>query len=129
MSLQARLRHTLGERWIELAPRGVDEPLVVGRIASADLQVPSVTVAQKHCVLFVHDGLWVVQDVAGSTGTYVNGAKIDGPALLKIGDVITFGPDASAPALEIDVDPAAAAEGRKGQPATAMAARVPPSVR
>src|SRR5205085_4946128 len=127
MSLQARLRHTLGERWIELPPRGVDEPLVVGRVATADVQIPSVTVAQKHCVLFVHDGLWVVQDVPGSTGTYVNGAKIDGPTLLNVGDVITLGPEASAPSM--DVDPAAAAEGRKGQPATAMAARVPPSSR
>src|SRR6476661_7579582 len=111
MSLQARLRHTLGERWVELPPRGVDEPLVVARIANADVQVPSVTVAQKHCVLFVHDGLWVAQDVAGSTGTYVNGVQIEGPTLLKIGDVITLGPDTSAPAIE--VDPAAAAQGRK----------------
>src|SRR3954468_17419720 len=114
MSLQARLRHTLGECWIELRPRGVDEPLVLGRIANAGLQVPSVTVAQKHCVLFVHDGLWVVQDVPGSTGTYVNGGKIEGPTLLKIGVVITLGPAPPAPAVE--VAPATAAGAVKVSP-------------
>ena len=120
MSLQARLRHTLGERWIELPERGVDQPIVVGRAGTADVQVPSVTVAQKHCVLFVHEGRWVVQEVGGgSPGTYVNGSKVDGAAFLHVGDVITLGLDGVAPALEID--PAGAAEGRSGQPAEAAA--------
>src|SRR5687767_14992131 len=120
MSLQARLRHSLGERWIELPARSVEAPLVVGRSGASDLQIPSVTVAQKHCVLFVHEGRWVVQDAGGGgPGTYVNGSKIAGPTFLHVGDVLTFGPDGGGAAL--DIDPAGAAEGRSGAPAAAGA--------
>ena len=117
MSLQARLRHSLGEGWMELPPRGVDQPLVVGRAAGCDIQVPSVTVGQRHCVLFVHEGRWIVQDVGGSGGTFVNGVKVDGATFLSIGDAIRLGPDGAAPVLEID--PAGALAGGKGQPAVA----------
>jgi hypothetical protein len=120
MSLQVRLRHPLGERWIDLPDRGVDHPLAVGRAGTADVQVPSVTVGQRHCVLFVHEGRWVVQDVAGGgPGTYVNGSRVTGAAFLSIGDVVTLGPDAAAPALEID--PAGSQAGRTGQPAVGAA--------
>ena len=116
MSLQVRLRHPLGERWLDLPDRGVDQPLAVGRAGTAEVQVPSVTVGQKHCVLFVHEGRWVVQDVVGGgPGTYVNGSRVNGAAFLSVGDVVTLGPDAAAPA--IDIDPAGALQGRAGQPA------------
>ena len=49
MGLQIRVRHALGQRVIELPDRAVDRPLVVGRAANAEVQVPSVTVAPKHC--------------------------------------------------------------------------------
>ena len=119
MSLQARLRHPLGERWIDLPERGVDQPVVVGRAGGADVQVPSATVGLKHCVLFVHEGQWVLQDVAeGGAGTFVNGSRVNGAAYLRVGDVITLGPDATAPSIEID--PAAAAQGATGQPVVAF---------
>ncbi len=56
MNLQVRLRHPLGDRLIELSPRGVQQPVVVGRAAGAEVQVPSVAVLPKHCLLFVHRG-------------------------------------------------------------------------
>src|SRR4051794_18913214 len=40
MGLQIRVRHALGERVIELPDRTVDEPLVVGRASTAEIQVP-----------------------------------------------------------------------------------------
>jgi len=115
MSLQVRLRHTLGERLLELPDRPVDEPVVVGRSSAAEVQVPSVTVSQRHCVLFVHEGRWAVQPIPGTAGTFVNGAKVEGPTLLRVGDVVTLGGDANAPA--IDIDPQGAGRGKKGQPA------------
>src|SRR5215204_752550 len=123
MSLQVRLRHPLGEQWIDLPERGVEHPVVVGRAATSDVQVPSAAVGHKHCVLFVHGGRWVVQDVApGGGGTFVNGARVGGAAYLNVGDAITLGPDAAAPSLEID--PVGAAQGRAGQP---VAAGLPPA--
>src|SRR5687767_10970504 len=84
MGLQIRLRHALGERMFELSPRTVDRPMVIGRAADADVQIPSVNVAPRQSVLFVHDGYWVVQEASDSAGTYVNGEPIAGPTFLQI---------------------------------------------
>ena len=99
MGLQVRVRHALGERLLDLPARTVDHPVVVGRSAGADVQVPSVTAAQKHCALFVHDGVWAVQDLGGTSGTFVNGKRVSGPTALNIGDVLTVGAEAGAPKL------------------------------
>jgi hypothetical protein len=110
MALQVRLRHALGERLLELPDRGVADPLVVGRARDADVQVPSVRVLPQHCVLFVHEGQWVIQGTAGVTK--LNGQPISGPTGLNIGDRIEIGNDASPPSL--DVDPVGVSQGRKG---------------
>jgi hypothetical protein len=113
MGLQIRVRHALGQRVIELPDRGVDRPLVVGRAANVEVQVPSAAVAPKHCALFLHDGYWAVRHLAAAGGgTFVNGEAVEGSRYLQIGDVIALGADPAAPT--IGVDPAAAAAGRTG---------------
>lgn len=112
MGLQIRVRHALGERVMELPDRTIDEPLTVGRSTIAEVQMPSVTVAPRHCVLFIHDGHWVVQDLGAGVGTLVNGRPVREATLLSIGDVITVGGANGSPTIE--VDPLAAAEGRTG---------------
>src|SRR4051812_40224753 len=110
MALQVRLRHALGEKVVELPVREVAEPLVIGRGREADLQIPSVSVAPRHRALFLHEGQWVVQGLAGVTK--VNGMPVEGPQVLNIGDVLTVGTDPTPPRIEID--PIAASEGRQG---------------
>lgn len=123
MGLQVRIRHALGERLMDLPARTVDHPVVVGRSGAADVQVPSVSVGLKHCALFVHDGVWAIQDLGGTSGTFVNGRKVTGPTPLNIGDVVTVGAESAAPKLEID--PAATAEGRTGRARTGDEAAPP----
>ena len=118
MGLQIRLRHSLGERVVEVRPRTVERPLVVGRSKEADLQIPSVTVASQHCALFVHDGQWVVQDLGG--GTLINGGPVEGPTALQVGDVLSIG-GGNAPAT-IEIDPAGVEAGRTGAPAAEVIA-------
>ena len=48
MPLQIRVRHALGERLMELPDRTVEGPVVVGRSASSDVQIPSVNVVPRH---------------------------------------------------------------------------------
>jgi hypothetical protein len=117
MGLQVRVKHALGSRLIELPDRTIDNPITVGRAAGVEVQVPSVSVAARHCVLFRYEGRWAVQDVQaangeGTSGTFVNGQQVMDPVMLQIGDVISVGTETSAPTIE--VDPAAAAEGRHG---------------
>ena len=123
MSLQVRLRHALGERLVDLAERSAERPLIIGRAREADVKVPSVTVGNEHCVLFVHEGQWVLQDTSGGA-TYINGSALDGPTPLCVGDVITLGSDGNPATLEID--PAGAAAGRTGYPVGVHVPALPP---
>ena len=125
MALQVRLRHALGETVVDLPARGADEPVMIGRAREAELQIPSVSVGPRHCALFVHDGRWVVQGLAGVTR--VNGQPVTAPTVLQIGDVITLGTDPVPPSIQID--PAAAAEGRSGPAGELMRAAAPAAAR
>jgi hypothetical protein len=102
MRLQVRVRHSLGEKVVELPVRGVDHPVVIGRGAAADLQIPSVHIGQSHLALFIHEGKWVVQDGPDSTGTLIDGKPLAGPQILHGGEVLRLGPEGKAIALEID---------------------------
>ena len=125
MSLHVRLRHALGERLIELDDRAADDPHIVGRARQAVIKIPSVTVSNQHCAIFVHEDQWMLQDLSGGA-TWVNGQEMQGPLALCVGDTISVGAD-SQPAT-IEIDPAAASAGRRGelaQATTANASRTP----
>src|SRR3954470_140558 len=102
MRLQVRIRHSLGESLVELPARGVDHPVVIGRSASADLQIPSVHVGTEHLALFIHEGRWVVQVGPDSTGAYVDGKPLTEPKMLHGGEVLRLGPDGKAAKIVID---------------------------
>jgi len=102
MGLQLRVRHALGARMVEIEPRSSQRPIVVGRTAEADVQVPIGTVAPSHCAIYMEGEQWVIQDNGSSTGTYVNGSAISGPVYLNFGDVVSLGEAAGAPTIEID---------------------------
>jgi hypothetical protein len=102
MALQIRLVHALGDRLIDLPDQSIDSPVVVGRATDAQVQVPSVNVSRRHCILFVHEGQWVVEDGGSTGGTFVNGQPIAGATFVGTGDVITLGADPQPPTLVID---------------------------
>jgi hypothetical protein len=102
MGLVIRLRHALGERMLELPERAVDQPLVIGRASTADVQIPSIHVGPEHLVLFVHEGHWVVQDAPGGTGTLINGEPLSGARALVAGDVLSLGSETTPPTITID---------------------------
>src|SRR6266704_3307531 len=103
MPLQLRLTHSLGERLIDLEPTAADRPHVVGQSTAAQVEIPSSSVAKRHCLLFVRDGQWYVQDAASPTGTFLNGHRLaDKPAAIKTGDAIRLGRGGvNAPALVV----------------------------
>jgi len=105
--MRVRLTHPLGTAEFDLSDRTIDDPVVIGRAAEADLKVPSINVARQHAVLFVHEGEWVVQDAGSKDGTYVNGVRLDGPARLGVGSKISLGSDANSATVEVlSVEPA-----------------------
>ena len=102
MALHLHLVHSLGERLVELEARPMERPIVIGRAASADVEVPSSSVSKRHCVLFVRDGRWTIRDAGSTAGTYLNGHPLEGDATLSTGDVIALGGGGSAPTVTVD---------------------------
>jgi len=71
------------------------EPLVLGSQPTAgerwiDLQGDMPGVSRRHCALSRQNGQCVVQDYS-RYGTFLNGHKIDGSAVLQVGDLIRLG--------------------------------------
>ncbi len=82
--LQLRVEPAAGEPFT----RVFDKDLVVGRSSEADLQVNDRFMSRRHTRFsFTGDGLYV-EDLGSRNGTLVNDRKIDGPTVLRPGDVI-----------------------------------------
>lgn len=66
------------------------ERLLVGRHPACDVVVDDPTVSRRHAQLTFRDGVWVLQDLASSNGTTVNGEPVV-RTTLRSGDVLELG--------------------------------------
>lgn len=121
MGLQLRMTHSLGQRLVEVEARKADQAIVVGRASNAEVQIPSANISKRHCLLFVHEGRWVVQDADSPTGTFLNGERLTEPAFVNSGDVISLGRGSNPPTLTVDPHSVGVTEEQEESPA----ARVP----
>ncbi|HEX4960500.1 MAG TPA: ATP-binding cassette domain-containing protein [Thermoanaerobaculia bacterium] len=65
--------------------------LLVGRTPDNDLPIDHPLISRRHARFERSGARWTVTDLGSTNGTYVNGARITGPAALRIGDVVDFG--------------------------------------
>jgi len=65
-------------------------PKVIGREASADIQLDSLQVSRRHAKIWERGGEYFVQDLESQNGTFVNGLPVD-LHTLGIGDEIVVG--------------------------------------
>lgn len=63
----------------------------VGRSRSCDICLPVAEVSRDHAVFMRREEGWFVCDTGSKGGVLVNGRKITGPKLVRIGDSMTFG--------------------------------------
>jgi predicted component of type VI protein secretion system len=68
------------------------EETIVGRQHGCDLRIPSPDISRRHCRLSMRADCLVVEDLASSNGSYVNGVRIQGEELLRPGDLLAVGP-------------------------------------
>src|SRR5512143_3007515 len=66
-------------------------PVVVGRSSEVDLMVPDRMLSRRHARLYMEGAEWFVEDLGSHNGTFLNGARVQGPAPLKDGDVLALG--------------------------------------
>jgi pSer/pThr/pTyr-binding forkhead associated (FHA) protein len=61
----------------------------IGRLPDNDVVIQGPYVSRRHCAILVHAGdKCELYDIASKNGTFVNGAKLSGPAFLHSGDEI-----------------------------------------
>jgi hypothetical protein len=74
-----------------------DEELLIGRSRSCDIVLEDSEVSRRHARLIHRDGRWVLQDLASTNGTHLNGRRV-GRCELRAGDMLVLG----STCLEVD---------------------------
>lgn len=65
---------------------------VVGRRHDCDLRIPLPVISRQHFQISQNGEALKVRDLESKAGTFVNGRRINGEALVKAGDYIRVGP-------------------------------------
>lgn len=76
-------------------PPGIDVPLsaltTVGRHATNLVPLDDPSVSGQHAEIALVRDRWWLRDLDSTNGTYLNGDRVDGGALLTAGDLVQFG--------------------------------------
>lgn len=64
--------------------------LVIGRSSQCDIVVTDPTVSRRHARLILRDGKWILQDLASTNGSHLNGRRV-GRCELRPGDELYLG--------------------------------------
>ena len=65
--------------------------ITIGRDANLDVVVNTAEVSRRHARLFFDEGLYFVEDLGSTNGTFINGQRLTAPAALRSGDIIMLG--------------------------------------
>jgi predicted component of type VI protein secretion system len=69
----------------------VKDVVTVGRDVSNDITINDAEVSRNHARLSAQSGGYLMEDLASTNGTFVNGQRLIGPKLLNPGDVVGLG--------------------------------------
>ena len=66
-------------------------PVLIGRANDSTLVLTDDYVSTRHARISLQDGLWVVEDLGSTNGTYLGSRKIDGAIPLEVGVPLRIG--------------------------------------
>ena len=69
----------------------LDGQVRIGRSEDCELRVPDTYVSSQHARIYERDGVWYVEDLGSTNGTYLNQRRITGPSELRAGDRVKIG--------------------------------------
>jgi FHA domain len=69
----------------------LQDPIQVGRADACQVRLDDTYISQFHARLFPRDGMWYVEDLGSTNGTYLNQRKLTGPSEVHAGDVVRLG--------------------------------------
>ena len=91
----------------------------IGRVDDNTFPIAESSVSSHHCEVFMRGSDIVVNDLNSTNGTFINGDKVAGEAVLKPGQILRLGQIELR--LEVDGAPSAPAPAATGAPAPAAA--------
>jgi pSer/pThr/pTyr-binding forkhead associated (FHA) protein len=66
-------------------------PVLIGRANDSTLVLTDDYASTRHARISLQDGLWVVEDLGSTNGTYLGQRKLDGPVQMEIGVPLRIG--------------------------------------
>jgi pSer/pThr/pTyr-binding forkhead associated (FHA) protein len=66
-------------------------PVLIGRADDSTLVLTDDYASTRHARVSFQDGVWVVEDLGSTNGTYLGQRKLDGPAQLEVGVPLRIG--------------------------------------
>ena len=66
-------------------------PVLIGRANDSTLVLEDDYASPRHARISLQDGVWVVEDLGSTNGTYLGQRKIDGPVQLDVGVPLRIG--------------------------------------
>jgi predicted component of type VI protein secretion system len=101
------------------------DDLTIGRDISNRIVINDAEVSRKHTRLTLQGGTYVVEDLGSTNGTFVNGQRLSGPAILRPGDLVMLGEKISLTFEAPGYDPNATMVATSGPAAPRETVRVP----
>ena len=66
-------------------------PVLIGRADDSTLVLTDDYASTRHARITMQDGMWVVEDLGSTNGTYLGPRKLDGPVPMEIGVPLRIG--------------------------------------
>ena len=66
-------------------------PVLIGRAPDSTLVLTDDYASNRHARISLQDGMWLVEDLGSTNGTYLGQRKLDGPAPLDPGVAVRIG--------------------------------------
>jgi hypothetical protein len=66
-------------------------PVLIGRANDSTLVLEDDYASTRHARISLQDGLWVVEDLGSTNGTYLGQRKLDGPVPMELGVPLRIG--------------------------------------
>jgi pSer/pThr/pTyr-binding forkhead associated (FHA) protein len=66
-------------------------PVLIGRANDSTLVLTDDYASTRHARISLQDGMWVVEDLGSTNGTYLGTRKLDGPVPMEIGVPLRIG--------------------------------------
>jgi predicted component of type VI protein secretion system len=79
--------------------------IVIGRDVSADVVINTAEVSRRHVRLYLDGGVYIVEDLGSTNGTFINGQRLTTPVPLRSGDIIMLGEAATLEYEATQYDP------------------------